>query len=97
MAYVIAQPCVDNNDQSCVAVCPVDCITADASVDRKFYVDPDTCIDCGMCASACPNEAIFRSDQLPPEWAAYAQVDAAWYREQPIARAMLNRLAPPDA
>ena len=29
MAYVIAEPCIDNSDQSCVAVCPVDCITAD--------------------------------------------------------------------
>ena len=55
MAYVIAEPCIDNSDQSCVAVCPVDCITADPDIDRKFYIDPDGCIDCGSCESACPN------------------------------------------
>ena len=60
MAYVIAEPCMDNSDQSCVAVCPVDCITADPNVDRKFYIDPEGCIECGPCESACPNQAIFR-------------------------------------
>ena len=97
MAYVIALPCVDNNDQSCVAVCPVDCITADASVDRKFYVDPDECIDCGACADACLNEAIFRSDDLPPAWANYESVDAAWYRDPATARNAVDQLAPRGA
>ena len=94
MSYVIAQPCVDQNDKSCIEVCPVDCITADASVDRKFYVDPEVCIDCGACADACPNEAIFRSDELPAEWAAYARVDAIWYRNPEAARAAVNELLP---
>jgi NAD-dependent dihydropyrimidine dehydrogenase PreA subunit len=94
MAYVIAQPCVDNNDQACIDVCPVDCITADKGVDRKFYVDPGVCIDCGACAEACPNEAIFRSDELPAEWTAYARVDAAWYRDPQAARAAVNQLLP---
>ena len=94
MAYVIALPCVDNNDQAYVAVYPVDCITADASVDCKFYVDPDECIDCGACADACPNEAIFRSDALPSAWANYQSVDAAWYRDPSAARTAVDRLTP---
>jgi ferredoxin len=49
MAYVIAAPCVDHTDQACVQVCPVDCIYGDPSVDRKLYIDPDACIDCGSC------------------------------------------------
>ena len=68
MAYVIAQPCIDHSDQSCVSVCPVDCISADLTVDRKFYIDPDACIDCGSCETACPNSAIFRAERLPAEW-----------------------------
>ena len=28
MTFVIAEPCVDNMDQTCVSVCPVDCISA---------------------------------------------------------------------
>jgi ferredoxin len=93
MAYVIAAPCVDHMDQSCVQVCPVDCITGDLSIDRKLYVDPEACIDCGSCATACPNSAIFRSDQLPAPWAEYAWVDAAWYADPDAARAVLAEIA----
>ena len=90
MAYVIAEPCIDNNDQSCVTVCPVDCISAVPGVDRKFYIDPDNCIDCGSCEQACPNGAIFRSDALPPEWAGFAWVDATWYADPQQARDAIN-------
>jgi ferredoxin len=86
VAYVIAQPCIDNNDQSCVEVCPVDCITADPSIDRKFYVDPDSCIDCGSCEPACPNAAIFRADRLPPLWVDFAWIDRTWYQDPAAAR-----------
>lgn len=86
MAYVIAQPCIDNNDRSCVEVCPVDCITADPSIDRKFYIDPYGCIDCGLCASACPNQAIFRADELPQQWVEFTWIDATWYRDPGAAR-----------
>lgn len=93
MAYVIAAPCVDHMDQSCVQVCPVDCITADLSIDRKLYIDPEACIDCGSCLTACPNDAIFRADQLPAEWADFAWVDAAWYADPNAAREVLAELA----
>ena len=86
MAYVIAAPCIDHMDQSCVQVCPVDCITADLSVDHKLYIDPEACIDCGSCQTACPNAAIFRADQLPSQWADFAWVDAAWYADPTAAR-----------
>lgn len=93
MAYVIAQPCIDHTDQSCVEVCPVDAIASEPGVDRKFYIDPATCIDCGACEPACPNAAIFRSDQLPAEWTSYAAIDAAWYRDPASARIHLATLA----
>jgi len=90
MSYVIAEPCIDNMDQSCVSVCPVDCITEPD--DRKLYIDPDACIDCGACERACPNSAIFRADQLPAEWARYAAIDAAWYRDPLAARGEVELL-----
>ena len=94
MAYVIAQPCIDHIDQSCVSVCPVDCISGDLRVDRKMYIDPDACIDCGSCETACPNSAIFREDRLPAEWADFAWVDAAWYRDPDAAREVVGELEP---
>lgn len=95
MAYVIAEPCIDKMDQSCVAVCPVDCITADPSSDRKFFIDPSNCIDCGSCEDACPNQAIFAADRLPREWGVFAQIDEAWYVDAEQARAAIDAYYPP--
>ncbi|MGZ6300345.1 MAG: 4Fe-4S dicluster domain-containing protein [Candidatus Limnocylindria bacterium] len=94
MSYVIADPCIDHMDQSCVDVCPVDCISADPTIDRKFYIDPDGCIDCGSCEAACPNAAIFRVDRLPTEWLGYALIDATFHRDPAAARASVDALLP---
>jgi NAD-dependent dihydropyrimidine dehydrogenase PreA subunit len=94
MSYVITEPCIDHADQSCVAVCPVDCISADLDHDRKFYVDPDSCIDCGSCETACPNGAIFRVDEVPPEWAPFVQIDATWYQDPAEARQAVDAWLP---
>ena len=55
MAYVIGEPCIDSTDRSCIEVCPVDCIYEG---DRKLYIHPAECIDCGACEMACPVGAI---------------------------------------
>jgi NAD-dependent dihydropyrimidine dehydrogenase PreA subunit len=89
MTYVIAEPCVDHMDQSCVAVCPVDCIKSIDGVDRKFHIDPDGCIECGSCLSVCPNDAIYPLAELPQKWADYAWIDAAWFRDAGAARDVL--------
>jgi NAD-dependent dihydropyrimidine dehydrogenase PreA subunit len=94
MTYVIAAPCVDHSDQSCIEVCPIDCITFEPGADRKLHIDPDACIDCGQCASACPNDAVFAERDLPPAWTVYAGIDAAWYRDPPAARARVDALHP---
>jgi len=43
MTYVIAEPCIDIKDRSCVDVCPVDCIH---EAGRILVIDPEECIDC---------------------------------------------------
>ncbi len=92
MAYVIAAPCIDHSDQSCVAVCPTDCIASEPGTDRKFYIDPAGCIDCGSCESACPNGAIARVDALPAAWVDFAWVDATWFSDPAAARAAVEEL-----
>jgi NAD-dependent dihydropyrimidine dehydrogenase PreA subunit len=54
MTYVITSPCIDTTDQSCVDVCPVDCIHFEEGTDKMLYINPDECIDCGACEPACP-------------------------------------------
>ena len=81
MTYVIADPCIDVLDKSCVEVCPVDCIHYEEGVDRKLYIDPDECIDCGACEPVCPVSAIFPQDAVPEEWNHFIEEDANYYRK----------------
>ena len=87
MAHVIAQPCIGTKDTSCVEVCPVDCIhpTADASDHgpaEQLYIDPDVCIDCGLCVDECPVQAIFQDQDLPAEWNDFIEKNAAYFRDK---------------
>jgi NAD-dependent dihydropyrimidine dehydrogenase PreA subunit len=43
VTYIIAEPCIDIKDLSCVDVCPVDCIH---EANRILVIDPEECIDC---------------------------------------------------
>jgi ferredoxin len=90
MPFVIAEPCIDVLDQACVTVCPVACIHFDQGKDRKLYIDPDECIDCGACEPMCPVEAIYSDLELPSEWNEYSEIDALWYRDKDAARAMVE-------
>lgn len=78
MTYVIAQPCVDVMDRSCVEECPVDCIYEGG---RSLYIHPDECVDCGACEPVCPVEAIFYEDDLPDEWLPYLTDNADFFVE----------------
>jgi NAD-dependent dihydropyrimidine dehydrogenase PreA subunit len=94
MTYVITEGCIDLLDQSCVAVCPVDCIHFESGVDRKLFIDPDECIDCGACEPECPVNAIFPEDSLPADQVQYTQVDALWFRDRAAARALVDEWKP---
>jgi len=75
VTYIIAEPCIDIKDLSCVDVCPVDCIH---EFDRILIIDPEECIDCGACEPECPVEAIFPEDALPDKWNAFVEINYAY-------------------
>lgn len=84
MPFVIAEPCIDVMDTACVEVCPVDCIhprkdEREFAAERKLYIDPDRCIDCGACVPVCPVDAIYLLQELPDAWKRFARTDAEWY------------------
>ena len=81
MTWVITRLCRDCVDQSCVDVCPVDCIyehTGDASdaFPNQLFIDPEECINCGVCEPECPWEAIFEDEQVPEVFAADTPLNA---------------------
>ena len=76
MTYVIAEPCVDLMDRSCVDACPVDCIYTG---DRKLYINPAECIECGACEPECPVDSIVLADMATAEEAAHIADNAAFF------------------
>jgi ferredoxin len=74
MPHVIGEKCLGEQYGSCVAVCPVDCIHAgDYKGEPFMIIDPEVCIDCGVCLPECPINAIVDSVDKDP---AYAKVNA---------------------
>ncbi len=87
MTFVITQPCIDTMDQSCVEVCPVDCIHFEEGPDRMLYISPVECIDCGACQPACPVTAIFPEDEVPADQAFFTEINSLWFEDPAGARA----------
>jgi len=61
MTYVVLENCVACKYTDCVEVCPVDCFYEG---ENMLVIDPDECIDCGVCEPECPADAI-RPDTDP--------------------------------
>ncbi len=72
MTHVITSLCL--RDGGCATVCPVECIVAGKPVEEwpLYYIDAETCIDCGACVPECPWEAIFPEDEVPAAFKAKA-------------------------
>ena len=66
MAYVIGPACIEELNGSCVDACPVDCIYEG---ERRRYIQPSECIECGACLPVCPVQAITNGPGARPEWA----------------------------
>jgi ferredoxin len=61
MTFVVTENCIKCKYTDCVEVCPVDCFYEGANM---LVINPDECIDCGVCVPECPAEAIY-SDAEP--------------------------------
>ena len=89
VTFVITQPCIEVRDQSCVEVCPVDCIHFEEGEDRMLYIEPVACIDCGACEPACPVDAIFDEADLPDDMTHFTSINVLWYSDPEGARAQV--------
>ncbi len=83
MAYVITDACT--KDGACIDVCPVDCIKegvftdADGKTYDMMFINPDECIDCGVCEPECPTNAIYAEGSIPDELKHFIRINREAY------------------
>ena len=61
MTYVVTEACIKCKYTDCVEVCPVDCFYEG---ENMLVINPEECIDCGVCQPECPIDAI-QPDTVP--------------------------------
>ena len=59
MTHVVTDNCIKCKHTDCVTVCPVDCFYEGPNF---LVINPDECIDCGVCIPECPVNAIVMDD-----------------------------------
>ena len=65
MTYIVKDECIKCKLTDCVDVCPVDCFYES---ENMLVINPDECIDCGVCIPECPEEAIYQTDDEDDPW-----------------------------
>jgi ferredoxin len=61
MTYLVTENCIKCKHTDCVEVCPVDCFYEGPNF---LVINPDECIDCGVCVPECPIDAIVADNDV---------------------------------
>jgi len=51
-----------------------------------LVIDPDECIDCGVCVEECPARAIYTDEEVPEKWHEYIALNAEYAKKWPVIR-----------
>ncbi|MBF0247940.1 MAG: ferredoxin family protein [Alphaproteobacteria bacterium] len=78
MTYVVVENCIKCKYTDCVEVCPVDCFYEG---ENFLVINPDECIDCGVCEPECPAEAILPDTE--PGLEKWIEINAKYAAEWP--------------
>lgn len=89
MTYVVTDECIKCKYTDCVEVCPVDCFHEG---ELMLVINPDECIDCGVCVPFCPIDAI---KEESPELIDWVEINRKFSAQWPIITA--KKAALPDA
>lgn len=92
MTFVITGACVCVKDQTCVGVCPVDCIIGEAG-DPMLFIDPALCIDCAACLPVCPVNAIYKDTDVPESMSGFIDINRDYFSDRAAA---LQRVPVPE-
>lgn len=94
MTHVVTQACIHCKYTDCVSVCPVDCFHEGPNF---LVIDPEVCIDCGVCIPECPVEAIVDQKDLPADQHEYLALNAQLAAKWPVISETREPLPDADA
>lgn len=89
MTFVVLDACVKCKYTDCVEVCPVDCFYEG---EDMLVINPEECIDCGVCVPECPIDAIKEESEELLEW-----IERNHRLAKIWPRITVKKPAPPDA
>ena len=81
MTFVVCEPCIKCRFTDCVEVCPVACFHVG---ENMLVIDPEECIDCGVCTDECPVHAIYADDEVPEKWQEYTELNKKYAEKWPV-------------
>jgi ferredoxin len=90
MTYVVTDACIRCKYTDCVEVCPVDCFHEG---NNMLVIDPEVCIDCGVCVPECPIKAII--PDTDPDASPWVELNQRLSQKWPVIRQ--KKPAPFDA
>ena len=79
VTYSVNDKCIMCKHTDCVEVCPVDCFYEG---ENMLVINPDECIDCGVCEPECPEGAIL--SDVEEEGQRWVEFNDKWSREWPV-------------
>lgn len=80
MTFVVTDNCIRCKYTDCVEVCPVDCFYEGPNF---LAINPDECIDCGLCEPECPANAIFEENEVPEDQKQFIALNAELSQQWP--------------
>lgn len=90
MTFVVTESCIQCKYTDCVTVCPVDCFHEGPNF---LVINPEGCVDCGICVPECPANAIYADVDLPDDQRHFLQLNAEL--SQSAAWPVINTQKPP--
>ena len=92
MTYIVKDECIKCKLTDCVEVCPVDCFYEG---ENMLVINPDECIDCGVCEPECPADAIVPDTDMNDELQYWLDFNTKYSQEWPNITEKIDPL--PDA
>ena len=94
MTFVVTQACIKCKYTDCVSVCPVDCFHEGPNF---LVINPEGCIDCGVCIPECPASAIYEEGNVPADQRDFIEINARLAQQWPVIYSAKEPLEDADA